>query len=75
MIQPNIPAPSELLSLRRTANENHHIWNNNGTWWAHYTVYLPDYTARRVRRSLRTHDVAEARRRRDALLAGIPSAR
>jgi len=64
--QPNI------LSLRNTGGENHHIWNNNGTWWVHYTVHLPDYTAQRVRRSLGTKDVAEARRRRDELLARFP---
>ena len=68
-------AAQATLSLRRSGEENHHIWNNNGTWWVHYTVHLPDYTARRVRRSLRTRDVVEARLRRDALLAGIPSAR
>ena len=74
MIHTRHAAP-ELLSLRLTPNENHHIWNNNGTWWAHYTVHLPDYTVRRVRRSLRTREVTEARRRRDALLAGIRPAR
>lgn len=63
------------LSLRSTGGENHHIWNNNGTWWVHYTLHLPDYTARRVRQSLRTRDVAEARIRRDALLRGFPHAR
>ena len=63
------------LSLRSTGGENHHIWNNNGTWWVHYTVHLPDYTARRVRRSLRTRDVAEARARRDELLRGFPRSR
>lgn len=63
------------LSLRSTGGENHHIWNNNGTWWVHYTLHLPDYTARRVRASLRTKDVAEARARRDELLRSFPGAR
>lgn len=49
-------------------NPNNHLWNNNGTWWVHYTEHLPDWTKRRVRRSLGTRDVTEARRRRDAIL-------
>lgn len=64
-----------IASLRFRGGENHHIWNNNGTWWVHYTVHLPDYTARRVRQSLRTKDVAEARARRDELLRRFPRAR
>lgn len=63
------------LSIRTTGGENHHIWNNNGTWWVHFTVHLPDYTARRVRRSLRTRDVAVARVRRDELLKSFPAVR
>lgn len=59
----------------RIADENpdHHLWNNNGTWWIHYTLHLPDYTKRRVRRSLSTRRPAEARRRRDAIFAGLLS--
>ena len=49
-------------------NPLHHLWNNNGTWWVHYTEHLPDFTKRRVRRSLGTRDREEAVRRRDALL-------
>lgn len=49
-------------------NPLHHLWNNNGTWWVHYTEHLPDFTKRRVRRSLGTRDREEALRRRDALL-------
>ena len=57
------------LSLRiLSSNPLHHLWNNNGTWWVHYTLHLPDYTAKRVRRSLRTREVDEAIRRRDDLL-------
>lgn len=51
------------------ANPLHHLWNNNGTWWVHYTEHLPDFTKRRVRRSLGTRDREEAVRRRDALLS------
>jgi hypothetical protein len=60
---------TQQFALRiRTANPNHHLWNNNGTWWTHYTLHLPDYTKKRVRRSLGTRSLTEARRKRDELL-------
>jgi len=62
---------SIVLHRARAGNPNRHIWNNNGTWWLHYTVHLPDYTKRRVRESLGTRDVEEARRRRDQRLASL----
>lgn len=52
-------------------NPDHHIWNNNGTWWVHYTVYPTPVTAERRRRSLRTKDVATARTRRDLLFVRL----
>ncbi|MCG3147238.1 MAG: hypothetical protein PCFJNLEI_00676 [Verrucomicrobiae bacterium] len=59
------------LAVRvNTANPNHHLWDNHGTWWMHYTLHLPDFTKQRVRQSLATHSVETARRRRDAVLAG-----
>jgi len=67
--------PASKLSIRVSEdNRRHHLWNNNGTWWLHYTEHLADFTKRRVRRSLGTKDPAEAIRRRDALLAGTPRA-
>ncbi len=64
------------LSVRcQAGNENHHLWNNNGTFWCHFTVHLADFTKRRLRLSLETADVAHARELRDALLAllgGVP---
>jgi hypothetical protein len=60
------------LAIRRTPNnENHHLWNNSGTWWCHYTLHSGDYQKIRVRRSLGTAEVAQARALRDALLAAI----
>ena len=53
-------------------NDSHHLWCNNGTWWVHYTVHF-DQRKRRVRRSLQTRSLAEARLRRDALLLRITS--
>lgn len=61
------------LSIRIPGgNPNHHLWNNNGTWWCHFTVHLPNYTAERVRVSLGTRNLVEARRRRDELLSRHP---
>ena len=51
-------------------NDTHHLWCNNGTWWIHYTIHF-GHRARRVRRSLRTRSLDEARTRRDAHLAAV----
>jgi hypothetical protein len=56
------------LVVRITKNPFHHLWNNNGTWWCHYTEHLPNFTKRRVRRSLHTSDSSIARFLRDSLL-------
>lgn len=53
------------------SNPDHHLWNNRGTWWCHFTLHRADYTARRVRVSLKTRDQQEARARRDKLLSAI----
>ena len=59
-----------LASLRISeANPNHHLWNNNGTWFLHYTVYPTPFTKERIRRSLGTKDVKLARERRDNFFA------
>jgi hypothetical protein len=54
-------------------NPDHHIWNNNGTWWCHFTVHRPDYTKERVRVSLHTRNRDEARQRRDFIMRGTNS--
>lgn len=57
------------LSLRvNPANPNHHLWNNNGTWFIHYVVHPTPFTKDRIRRSLGTKSLAEARVKRDAIL-------
>ncbi len=53
------------------SNPNHHLWNNNGTWWIHYTNYPNAWSAERVRRSLRTRSLEEARRLRDRHLGEL----
>jgi len=58
------------MSQERTGtgrNPNRNLWDNNGTWWIHYTIYPTPLTKQRVRCSLRTKSVIEARQRRDAL--------
>lgn len=73
----NSPALAGTLAIRPRkdsyldGNPDHHLWNNRGTWWCHFTLHRADYTAERVRVSLKTRDVAEARRRRDGLLANL----
>jgi hypothetical protein len=64
----NSPMNTKIAIRVRDENPDHHLWNNNGTWWCHYTEHLPDYTKRRVRRSLCTADRAIARFLRDSVL-------
>ena len=60
------------LSVRvNRGNPDHHLWNNHGTWWLHYTLHLPDFTTRRIRKNLGTHDLDQARERRDELFATL----
>lgn len=66
-----LDSSSPHLALRvDTTNPDHHIWNNNGTYWCHYTIHLPDFTKRRMRTPLKTKDLCEARQRRDQILGG-----
>ena len=75
-MKPSITTNSEELAIRvDESNINHHLWNNNGTWWLHYTVYPTPVTSDRRRRSLKTQNIKQARLIRDeilnALAAGI----
>jgi hypothetical protein len=56
----------------KNPNPDHNIWNNNGTYWCHYTVHKDDYTKERVRVSLGTNDVKIARALRDFLMQATP---
>lgn len=65
---------STLPGIRvRAENENHHLWNNHGTWFLHYTVHPTPFTKERIRRSLGTKDIKVARERRDAFFAQLAS--
>ena len=52
-------------------NPNHHLWNNHGTWFLHYTVHPTPFTKERIRRSLGTKDLGTARSRRDAFFEHV----
>ncbi len=50
-------------------NPDHHLWRNGRFWWVAFTLIHDGWRQERVRRSLKTADVLEARRRRDAIFA------
>ena len=52
-------------------NQNHHLYDNNGTWWIHFHVHHPDYTKSRIRESLGTKCLTNARELRDLALAHL----
>jgi hypothetical protein len=54
-------------------NPNHHLWDNHGTWFLHYTVHPTSFTKERIRRSLGTKDIQVARERRDTFFAHLAS--
>jgi len=54
---------------------DHHLWKNGRLYWVAFTVHLPGWRKERVRRSLGTADLEEARRRRDALFARLEQER
>ncbi len=63
---------TEAIAVRvDPSNPNHHLWNNNGTWFIHYTVHPDPLTKARRRQSLGTKCLGEARRLRDALLGAM----
>ena len=57
------------VARAQAGNANHHLWNNHGTWFLHYTIHPTPFTKERIRRSLGTKDVLVARSRRDAFFA------
>ena len=61
--------PTPRRRRRATDPRNHHLWRNGRRWWIAFTVHTPDGRGMRIRRSLGTTDVHEARRRRDDIFA------
>jgi hypothetical protein len=68
------PEGEDTMARSRTSltDPDHHLWRNGRLWWVAFTVHLPGWQKDRVRLSLGTADVAEARRRRDELLRAYP---
>ena len=64
-------SPAELTA----EDPDHHLWRNGRLWWIAFTIHLPGWQKERVRTSLGTADVVEARRRRDELLRRYPQER
>src|SRR5437870_10756083 len=60
---------------RAKDDPDHHLWRNGRLWWIAFTVHLPGWQKERVRLSLATADLVEARRRRDDLLSRYPQER
>jgi hypothetical protein len=58
----------------RRANPNHHLWRNGRLWWIAYTVLHDGWRQERVRHSLHTSDIVEARARRDDILRTLQRA-
>lgn len=67
-----VPIPaSKRCDLPEERNLTHHLWRNGRFWWIHFTVLFAGYRQERIRFSLRTPDLAEARRRRDLCSDGM----
>lgn len=64
---------SKIVLRINAANPNHHLYNNNGTWWCHYTEHRQDFTKRRIRMSLQTPSLPTARAKRDRWFSEIHS--
>ena len=60
------------LAIRVSRDKaNHHLWNNNGTWWFHFTVRSDQGVSKRIRHSLKTTDIEKARSSRDRILNAL----
>jgi hypothetical protein len=59
------------VTRRTDSNPNHHIWNNNGTWWCYFTLRSQASGSKRHRISLRTRDLGAARAKRDRVLGAV----
>jgi hypothetical protein len=84
MAQSQLPPPQRITSRIGVADRrpeitepdpDHHLWRNGRLWWIAFTVHLPGWQKERVRQSLGTDDLVEARQRRDELLARYPETR
>jgi hypothetical protein len=56
-------------SIGPATHPDHHLWRNGRLWWVAFTYHTSEHRKRRLRASLGTTDVREARALRDALMA------
>lgn len=66
-------SPIRLVLSKRSASKdhpNHHLTNNNGTWWCQVTVHHGPFS-KRLRFSLETPDLERARQLRDRVFARL----
>jgi hypothetical protein len=68
------PPTLRLVIRSASGSGNHHIWNNNGIWWCHFSVQDDEGRTRRIRKSLKTRDLQKAREKRDRLLSNLNNA-
>jgi len=61
------------VSSAPEVHPDHHLWKNGRTYWVAFTFHTQEGRKHRVRRSLCTELVDEARARRDALLRDYAS--
>ncbi len=54
-----------------SSNLNHHLWQSHGRWFIACTIYPTPITKERVRKSLHTTDVVEARKKRDLFFQNL----
>ena len=57
-----------ILRDAERVHPDHHLWKNGRIWWVAFTFHTSEGRKHRVRRSLGTAELAEARERRDELL-------
>ena len=63
-----MPTTQLAPSRASVTNPNHHLWKNGRLWWLAVTLLHDGWRQERVRQSLGTDDILEARRRRDLML-------
>ena len=68
--------PTTQLAPSRAAetNPNHHLWKNGRLWWLAVTLLHDGWRQERIRQSLGTDDLSEAKRKEDPLLAAAAGA-
>jgi hypothetical protein len=75
MFRVELNPAAHVVPFRPSRCPDHHLWRNGNVWWVAFTVHLPGWQKERIRLSLRTTDLGEARRRRDELLRRYPEGR